>query len=63
MWYYRSFSECDIQNHEWNNQMTHGLCLCVCCMCSVIREEMCKKSNYVCHAFDGLEGEMENVML
>ena len=28
--------------------------VCVCCMCRVMREGKCEKSNEVCHAFDGL---------
>ena len=43
--------------------MTHGMCLCVCCMCSVMREGMCEKSNQVCHESDGLLGGIESVML
>ena len=63
MWYYSSSSKCDIQGEKWNNQTTHGMCLCVCCMCSVMREAMCEKSNQVCHESDGLFGGKENVML
>ena len=46
--------------------MIYGMCLCVGCMSSVMREGMCEKFNWVCHASDGLvEGEnvKENVML
>ena len=32
------------KENKWNNQMTHGMFLCVCCMCSVMRKEMCEKS-------------------
>ena len=32
------------KENKWNNQMTHGMCWCVCCMCSVMREGMCEKS-------------------
>ena len=42
--------------------MIHGMFLCVGCMCSVMREGMCKKCTYVCHTFDGLVGGIENVM-
>ena len=27
--------------------MAHGRCLCVCCMCSVMREGMCEKKNSI----------------
>ena len=50
------------KENKWNNHMTHGMCLCVCCMCSVMREGMCEKSKFVCHA-DGLVGRIENVIL
>ena len=67
MLYYSISSECDIQINKWNSQMTHGMCLFVCCMGSVMRARMCEKSNQVCHASDGLvggiEGVIENVML
>ena len=32
------------KENKWNNQMTHGMCLCVGCMCGVMREGMCEKS-------------------
>ena len=48
--------EGDIQTKKWNNQMTHGMCLCVFCMCIVMREERCEKSNEVCHAVDAMVG-------
>ena len=66
MWYYSNSSECDIQMKKWNNQMTHGMCLCVCCMCSVMKEGMCgKDSNQICHTCDGVvwcRGGIANLM-
>ena len=32
------------KENKWNNQMTHGMCLWVCCMCSVMREGMFEKN-------------------
>ena len=43
--------------------MTRGMCLCVGCMCGVMKEGMCEKCNQVCHATDGLVEGMPNVML
>ena len=32
------------KENKWNKKMTHGRCLCVSCMCSVMREGMREKS-------------------
>ena len=43
-----------------NNQMTQGMCLCVCCMCSVMREGITEN---VGHASEVLLEGIENAML
>ena len=42
--------------------MTHGRCLCVCCMCSVMSEGMCETFTQVRHASGGLVGGIENAI-
>ena len=63
MWYYSDSSECDIQMKKWNNKMTHGMSLCVCCMCSVMKEGMCGMNpmRSVMHVmvWCGVEGDRE----
>ena len=65
MWYYNNSSKYDIQMNKWNNQMTHGVCGCVCCMCSVLRVGMCERNpiRIVIHLMVWRNSGIENIML